>query len=135
MAELEAAIETRLLAYGNLTALVVDRIFPLILHVDDTTHKVIYPAVTYQRTDGPRESALDSDMGLAHPTIEISSWGETYESAKAVATQVRSALQRWDDADATPAVLDCLLERDEDIYESEAGVFRIQQDWTVWHRE
>lgn len=135
MAELEAAIYTRLAAYGNLTALISTRIYPLVVAVDPTAGRPIYPAVTYQRTDGPRESALASDMGLPHPTIQIDSWGKTYAGAKAVATQVRAALQRWDDSGASPAVLDCLLESDEDNYEPDAGVFRIRQDWIIWHRE
>lgn len=130
MAELEAALHTRLTAYGGLTALTSTRIYPLIVPQSPT-----YPCVTYQRTDGPREHALGADMGIPHPTIEISSWGKTYASAKAIATQVRGALQRWDDSGASPAVLDCLLESDEDNYESDAGVFKVIQTWTIWHRE
>lgn len=135
MAELEAAIYTRLVAYGNLTTLVSTRIYPLVVAVNPATAKPAYPAVTYQRTDGPREHGMAVDHGLPHPTLQIDSWGKTYASAKAVATQVRAALQRWDDAAATPAVLDCLLESDEDNYEPDAGVFRVSQTWTIWHRE
>lgn len=130
MAELEAALYTRLAAYGGLTALTSTRIYPLIIPQDPT-----YPCLTYQRIDGPRESALNSDMGLPHPRIQIDSWGKTYASAKAVATQVRGALQRWSDSGASPAVLDCLLETDEDGYESETNIFRVRQDWVIWHRE
>ena len=130
MAVLEAAIFTRLSGYAGLTALTSTRIYPVILPQGPT-----YPAVTYQRIDGPREHALASDMGLAHPRIQVDSWGKTYASAKSVATQVRGALQRWADTGADPVVLDSLLESDEDGYEPETGVFRVRQDWIIWHRE
>jgi len=135
MADLEVALETRLLAYATLTALVSDRIWPMILHIDETVKHVIYPAVTYQRTDGPRESALGAEMGLAHPGIQIDSWGKTYASAKAVATQARAALQRWSSEATDPVVLDCLLESDGDEYEPGANIYHVRQEWTVWHRE
>lgn len=130
MAELEAAIYTRLAAYGNLTALTSTRFYPVIVPQNPT-----YPLVTYQRTDGPREHCISEDSNAVCPTLQIDSWGKTYASAKAVATQVRAALQRWDDASALPVVLDCLLESDEDNYEPDAGVFRVSQTWEIWHRE
>lgn len=130
MAELEEAIYTRLADYEGLTLLTSTRIYPLVIPQGPT-----YPLVTYQRIDGPREDALSSPMGLAHPRIQIDSWGKTYASAKAVATQVRGALQRWDDAAASPAVLDCLLDSDEDSYEADTNIYRVRMDFIVWHRE
>lgn len=130
MATLESALYTRLSGYAGLTALVSTRIYPIILPQEPT-----YPAVTYQRIDGPREHALSADMGIPHPRIQIDSWGNTHVQAWAVATQVRGALQRWSDADASPAVLDCLLDSDDDSYEPDAGVYRVRQDWIIWHRE
>jgi len=130
MAELEAVIFTRLSTYAGLIALTSTRIYPIILPQNPTL-----PAVTYQRTDGPRESALGAEMGLAHPGIQIDSWGKTYASAKAVATQARAALQRWSSEATDPVVLDCLLESDGDEYEPGANIYHVRQDWTVWHRE
>lgn len=130
MAELEAVIFTRLSTYAGLIALTSTRIYPIILPQNPTL-----PAVTYQRTDGPRESALGAEMGLAHPGIQIDSWGKTYASAKAVATQARAALQRWSSEITDPVVLDCLLESDGDEYEPGANIYHVRQDWTIWHRE
>ena len=130
MAELEAVIFTRLSTYAGLIALTSTRIYPIIL-----PQNPILPAVTYQRTDGPRESALGAVMGLAHPGIQIDSWGKTYASAKAVATQTRAALQRWSSEATDPVVLDCLLESDGDEYEPGVNIYHVRQDWTVWHRE
>jgi len=130
MAELEAVIFTRLSTYAGLIALTSTRIYPIILPQNPTL-----PAVTYQRTDGPRESALGAEMGLAHPGIQIDSWGKSYASVKSVATQARAAPQRWSSEATDPVVLDCLLESDGDEYEPGANIYHVRQDWTVWHRE
>jgi len=130
MAELETAIYTRLAAYEGLTALISTRIYPMILPQNPT-----YPAVTYQRTDGVRESGMTTEHGMAHPGIQIDSWDKTYAGAKAVATQVRGALQRWSSEAADPIVLDCFLESDGDNYEPDTGAYHVQQSWTIWHRE
>ncbi len=130
MAELETALYSRLTGYSGLSTLVSARVYPLILPQSPT-----YPAVTYQRIDGPRESALSAEMGLAHPRIQVDSWGKTYASAKAVATQVRGALQRHSDSGSDPVWLDTLLDNDEDSYESDIRVYRVRADYIIWHRE
>ena len=130
MAEVEAAIKSRLGGYGGLSALVASRVYPLHLPQRPTL-----PAVTYQRIDGPREHAMGADPGLAHPRIQVDSWAASYASAKAVATQVRGALQRWRGTAAGVEVLAIYLESDQDDYEPETKQWRVRQDWTVWHRE
>jgi len=130
MPELETVIVTRLEAYESLSALVGTRIYPLILPQSPTL-----PAVTYQRTDGPRDHCMDADSNVASPRFAFDSWASTYAGAKAVATQVREALQRWADADTDPVVLDSLIESDEDLYEPDTGMYHVRSDWTIWHYE
>jgi len=128
--ELEMVLVARLSGYESLAALVSTRIYPLILPQNPT-----YPVLTYQRIDGPREHCMSEDAGVAHPRIQIDAWGETAASVKAVATQVRSALQRWDDATTSPVILDTLLDNDEASYEPDVNIHRFRQDYIVWHRE
>jgi len=128
--ELEVALHAHLRDCVGLTALISTRMYPVILPQDPT-----YPAISYQRIDGPREHAISSDAGLAHPRIQIDSWGKHVGDCKAVATQVRNALQRWADMTSSPVVLDCFLECDEDSYEPETNIYRVRQDWIIWHRE
>lgn len=129
-AELEEALFAYLSTYGSLTALVSTRIYPLILPQSPT-----YPVITYQRIDGPREHGLTAEHEMAHPRIQVDSWGKTYASVKAVATEAREALERWADESSNPVVLDSFLDNDEDSYEPDTGLHRIRQDWIIWHRE
>ena len=128
--ELEEVLVAHLSAYDGLTALISVRIYPLILPQSPTL-----PALTYQRIDGPREHCMSEDAEVARPRIQIDTWAETDASAKAVATQVRTALQRWADATTSPVVLDSLLDNDEDSYEPDTNIYRVRQDWIIWHRE
>src|SRR4030042_5808294 len=108
MAEVETVIYTRLSGYAGLIALTSTRIYPLILPQSPTL-----PAVTYQRIDGPRESRFGADP-VAHPRIQVDSWAKTYAGVKAVAPQVRGALQLWSSAATDPVVMTVEIDSDED---------------------
>ncbi len=113
----------------------VARIYPMILPQQPT-----YPAVTYQRIDGPRESALNSDMGIPNPRIQIDAWGSSYASALAVAEQIRAALVRQVWTENGVSVLDALIDDDRDLFEDdvqEGGqrIFRRSLDLIIRHRE
>jgi len=129
-AELEEVLVAYLGSYEGLASLVSLRIYPLILPQGPT-----YPSVTYQRIDGPREHCMSEEAGIAYPRIQIDSWGKTKASVKAVATQVREALQRWNDATTNPVILDCVLDNDESSYEPDVAIHRVRQDWIIWYRE
>lgn len=130
MAEIETALVTRLKARASLVSLVGARIYPLRLPQDP-----ILPAVTYQRIGGPREEALGSDPGFARQRIQVDTWALTYASAKAVAKQVRLALERWSDDAASPRVIDSFIERDTDLDEPDVENYRVSQDYLVIHAE
>lgn len=135
MAEIEAAIHTRLTGFAGLSALVAARVYPMHLQQPPTL-----PALTYQRIGGRREGALGVDVAV-YQRMQIDIWAETYAAAKAVAKQVRLALQRWSDNAADPRVLDCTLERDTDLpvdltaINSGSGEFRVSQDYVVLYEE
>ena len=130
MADLETVLYTRLANYAGLTALVSTRVYPLRLPQNPTL-----PAVTFQRITGSREHGMTADHGMAHPTLQVDSWGETYASARAVAVQVRTALSRWSDATTDPVVLDVFASDERDMDEADVKLFRVSQDYQIWHRE
>ena len=130
MADVETVLFTRLTTHAGLAALVSVRVYPMLLPQAPTM-----PAVTYQRIDGVRESGMTQEHGMAHPRIQVDSWASTYAGAKAVAGQVRAALQRWSDSSTTPEILDSFIEGDTDMQEPELKLFRCSMDFIIWHRE
>ena len=129
MPDVETVIVTRLLAYEGLAALVGTRVYPLLLPQSPTL-----PAVTYQRIDAPREERFGGDP-VAYPRFQIDSWAKTYAGAKAVATQVRGALQLWRTTATDPQIMDSDIESDEDLYEPDTGLYRVRADYIITHPE
>lgn len=128
---IEEGLYAYLAGYAGLTALVDSRIYPL-----QAPEDAIYPLVVYQRISGPRVYSHDGASGLAHPRFQITSWGEIYPDAKAVAKQVRLALSGYagtmgDDVDVDAAFLVNELER----YDPETKRWGVIQDYIIWHHE
>lgn len=134
MSELEPAVVAHLKAYAGLSALVGSRIYPLTMPQDATL-----PCVTYQRVSGIRHSAMGQDTGLATVRLSFSCWAATYASAKAVAKQLRLALQRCASTIGsganTATGVASFIETDIDDYEPDTGYYRVILDFRISHDE
>ena len=93
------------------------------------------PAITYEQSGGERLSGLTADTGLAIGEYTITAWGATHASARAVAEQVRLALQRYQNDAADPPVLDGILQEEQSGLERDTRNWRTQQWWDIWYRE
>ena len=124
---IESTLYTRLSTFAGLTALVSTRIYPLI-----APQGVTYPAVTYQRISTmPREVAMGSDPGIARARIQVTAWGDTYTSVKAIADQIRLALERYN----TTGIFDIYIIAENDLYDEEALKFGAAIDAEVVYSE
>jgi len=127
---IEKAITSRLDGYAGLSALISTRIYPLKLPQDSTM-----PAVVYQIVSKTRESAMGSDPGLATARVRISSFADSYSSAKDVGEQVRAALQRWSGTEATVVIQDSFIEMDIEQYDPEVKKTFVIQDYKITFEE
>ena len=124
---METTLYTRLSTYAGLTALVSTRIYPLIM-----PQGVTYPAVTYQRiATEPRESCMVEDVGWARARVQVTAWADTFTSAKAIAAQVRAALQRW----TTTGIQGTFIIAEYDLYDDEAYKYGAAIDAEVVYTE
>lgn len=92
---IEDVLYSRLSGFPGLANLVGDRIYPIIL-----PQECRLPAVTFRRAATPvREPLLSVDSGEVVAHIEITAWSllADYDVLRAVARQVRLALERWSD--------------------------------------
>ncbi len=127
---IEEALYTHLISHAGLTAIVGNRIYPVLLPQD-----VTFPAVTYQRISTVREYAQEGPSGLAHPRFQFSCWAETYEEAKAVAEQIRFALSGYKGTINNVRIDAVYIEDDNDIYDPETNIYHVALDATIWHEE
>jgi len=132
----ESEIYTRLTTFAGLMALISDRVYPNLLPQEPT-----YPAISYRRVTADRPHAMGVDAGVVFARFQFDVWDEDdeagdagYDSAKAVAEQVRLALQRWRTT-ADTIVQDTLFLTEQDLYEDELKVHHIAMDFQIIYEE
>lgn len=131
MARLDEAVYARLQAVSGVTALVATRVYPSLL-----PQKPVYPCLRYQEVDGQRESAMGSDLGQVSATLQVDAYAATYAGSRALAEQVRLALQRFRGTVASVEIEDVFVSSGpNDFYEDQVKAYRTQMDFLIWHRE
>lgn len=122
---IEEELFTRLSTYPGLVPLVGTRVYPMQLPQTPTL-----PALTYWRVSGVRGHSHDGPSGLAEPRFQASVWAETYAGARAVATQVRLALDAWQPTGGV-----ALLLNEVDMVDVATGWHHSALDFRVEHTE
>ena len=77
---------------------------------------------------------MGSDTGLARARIQVDGWAKSYDEVRAVAEQVRLALQRWSNSVGT-VVQDIYILNELDLYETETRLHRVMFDFDVVYVE
>ena len=131
-----AGTYTHLVGTASVTALVGKRVHHLTLPQD-----CAYPAIVIQQVSGEREGAMGGlgGTGEAHPTIQITSWGTTITSAKAVSDAVRVTTDGFKGDFGGTTVRAAILrnELDTEDYDVKTGrrYFGVIQEYEIWHAE
>ena len=118
---IEQSIYSHFSTSAALTALISDRIYPMMMPQDP-----VLPSVTYQRISNMPVNALSGACGLDKPIIQIDCWSTTYAGVKALGDTVRKALA------AGPYF--SLQLSDEDIYEPGTEIYRVSMDFSCWFK-
>lgn len=134
MADVEQEIRARLLAHAGTAALVGTRVYPVKLPQTPT-----YPAITYYRVNTERVSAMGADRPDVRAIIRVSCWddgSDGYSGSKALATQVRAALERYSVSPGTYVpIQDIYFENEFDLYDDDAQVFHVVCSFEVVYDE
>lgn len=86
--EIEEALVAHLFAQSGLTALISDRLYP-----NEVPQSAAYPAVTYQDISDIKVHTLTGQDSLEQPIKQFTAYASTKAQAKAVANQIKTALQ------------------------------------------
>ncbi len=130
---IESALYDRLAAAAGLTALVSTRIYPLQAPQGETA-----PYVVWQRIGGRRIGHLAGASGVALATFQVACYATTFLAARAVADQVRYALNGFNGTQTGQVVrvISIVTDRDEiDFSEPAIPLFRAITDYLVPHEE
>lgn len=134
---IEQAIYARLAAFSGLSALVGTRIYPLF-----APERPVSPFVIYQRISAERTGSIYGPSNIAIPRFQIDAYATTYAGAKAVATQVRLALDNYRGTvsytGGSTKIRCAVLANDLDLYEDSIQpdpLYRVSMDFMVYHDE
>lgn len=127
---LDTVLYTRLTTFAGLTALIENRVYAR----NELPQGAVLPAVSFMRAGVERVSAMGVDTGLARARIQVDAWASTYDGVRAVAEQLRLALQRWRNATGT-VVQDTYVLTELDLYETETRLHRVMFDFDVVYVE
>ena len=106
----EKLLKSRLISNDAVTALAAGRVYPVM-----APQKGDKPYVIYSRTSTEFITNSTGYAGTGMASLSVVSWGATYESAKALADAVRSALTRWRDQGANPKIDGVSLINESDV--------------------
>lgn len=123
---IENAIYARLTGFAGFTALCSSRVYPVAAPQGATR-----PYVTYQQVSRQPIRSTSGASGGTRPRAQIDCWGDTYTSARAVAKQVRLALDNFRGTAGGVTVRAASLESELDLKDTEVEpkLFRVSLDF------
>lgn len=86
-----------------------------------------YPAITYQRISNVPVNSLAGRSNLDQVRVQVDCWAETYDAAKTLAGEVRTAM--------AAAGYKGLLITDADDFDQDARIYRVTMDFYCWQKE
>jgi len=122
MADTETTINTVLTANAAVKRRVNARIYPIVM-----PQNPVLPAITYQRISAAPVNHLGGYSGLLNAHVVINSWATEYGEAKALAKDVRTAMNT--------AAMKNVLTNDLDGYDPDINLFVVSQDYSCWNAE
>ena len=120
---LESKLYTLLSGDASVSALVVARIYPVVL-----PQSVTLPAITYSRISGGQVNSLSGYSGLEQPRIQVDAWATTHVVVKELRDAVHAAMNG-------ATTFRALLESDMDLYEDDTKIYRISMDFFVTNED
>lgn len=136
----ESVIYARLTSFVGITDLVGGTGSTARIYGISLPQEPVYPAITYRLINSERIESVHSDPGYAKARIQVTCWDATYQGVKALAEQVRLALERYGSAVtgtviAGVTVYDIHMGSQADVFEPELRAYAVATDFNVLHAE
>jgi hypothetical protein len=125
----EADLFSRLTGFAGVAALVGQKVYPVTL-----PQGIHYPAISYFRVSSTRPSAMGRDIGIVRARFQVDVWAFDFDSSKAVAEQVRLALQRYSGTNSIE-IIEIFFLNEADTFEENTRTYHQALDFEVNYRE
>ena len=124
----EADLYTRLTTHAGLSALLGTRVYPV--HVDQAAAR---PFMRYQRISRVGVRSINGPSGLVDARFQFDVWADDFDGARAVAVQLRAALDGYTGG----GIDDAICETELDLYDADTDpqLYRVTTDYIITHQE
>ena len=133
---IEETLVTHILGDSGITALIGDRIYPVVFPQD--TPENLFPALRYQVVSDAETYTMDGDSGLDNPRVQIDSYALEYSVMKNLSLLVRKRMSGFRGTVSGKVIQGIFLDGERDLYESVnelVRAYRRSQDYTIWHEQ
>jgi hypothetical protein len=131
----EAAVRNRLVTTPAVTAIVGNRVYPVIAPADADL-----PFVTWRRTSIQRQHSLSGPIGVPMVMLTVDLFATTYEGVRELADAARVSLDGWGGTFQNTVVSNVSLENESDGFVQLAGgdvppVYTVQMTFGILWKE
>lgn len=130
---IEAGLYSYLSSNTQVSAIVGDRIYPLMIPLAVYDAAIQRPCLVYQRDGSARQRTYCGDSNVVNASFQIDAYAIDYDSAISLADAVRVALVAYRGVMGAVTVKDVVLENDFDLLDTEPGLYRRSMNYTVWY--
>lgn len=120
---LETDLRDVLASDATVSALVANRIYPVIRAQESAV-----PAISYQLVSGQRETALRGACVTRNGRFQVDSWARDYPVAKTLAEAVRVALLATSRFACVPGI-------ELDLPEPDVKLYRVMSEYSLWQND
>lgn len=96
------------------------RVFPM-----TAPDVVTRPYIVFQRITANDENVMSGSSGLYNTRMQIDAYADTYAGVISLATQIDVLMVGWTTQNVSLG--------QQDLYESDVKLYRIQADYSIWH--
>ncbi len=118
--------------YEAVPGYVANRIYPTI-----SPKNAAFPYLVYFKVSDPSLHAMKNDLTIARPRVQVSTWSTSYSEAKAIALQIRIALQDFSGSTGGITFKRIFFDNEYDLPEVDLKAKKIYhhiaQDFIAWH--
>jgi len=90
-----------------------------------------FPVIVYTRIHSDRRQNFDEVENFVRSIFMVDSYAETYNATQTLAEAVKTAVNDYKGG----TIHRIKLESENDILESETDLFRVSQNYDIWHTE
>jgi hypothetical protein len=139
---IQEALFARLSGHSGVSALTGTRIYPLVIPQQSYDEVTRQPCVVYQMNGRGRQVRFAGTGDLVAGSVQVDAYARTYAQAQALAAALRDALMDYSGVVILPGspqrtvtIKKCFLDREFDLMDEEPGLYRVSQEYAVWHLE